>query len=112
MFTRNTRIAVLGLAILMIAGAGMAQQAPLRIAVIDLDRLVAQSDVGKALQKKLEEFQQQVQTEGQALAEKARATKKLIDDGAISLSQERLTELQQQFEDCIDRQDAEHVPDK
>ena len=38
MVTRNVRIAILGMAILMIAGAAMAQQAPLRIAVIDLDR--------------------------------------------------------------------------
>jgi len=83
----------------MIAGAAMAQQAPLRIAVIDLDRLVAQSDVGKALQAKLENFQMQVQSEGTGLAEKARATKKLIDDGAISLSQDRLAELQAQYED-------------
>ncbi len=99
MFTRNVRIAVLGTAILILAGAAMAQQAPIRVAVIDLDRLVAQSNVGQQLQKKLEDFQKQVQTEGKALADKARATKKLIDDGAISLSQERLTVLQAQFED-------------
>ena len=99
MFTKNVRIATLGMAILMIAGAAMAQQAPLRIAVIDLDRLVALSEVGKALQQKLEDLQKQVQADGTALADKARATKKLIDDGANSLSQERLTELQQQFED-------------
>lgn len=99
MFTRKVRIAVFGVAILMVAGAAMAQQATIRIAVIDLDRLVAQSNVGQELQQKLEEFQRQVQTEGQALAEKARATKKLIDDGAVSLSADRLTELQDQYED-------------
>jgi outer membrane protein len=99
MFTKNTRIAAVGLAILFLAGAAVAQQAPIRIAVIDLDRLVAQSVVGRQLQNKLEAFQQQVQTEGKALADKARATKQLIDDGAISLSQERLSELQAQFED-------------
>ena len=99
MFTRNVRIAVFGVAILMLAGTAMAQQAALRIAVIDLDRLVAQSDVGKALQQKLEDFQRQVQTEGKELADKARATKKLIDDGAVSLSTDRLSELQDQYED-------------
>jgi outer membrane protein len=77
----------------------MAQQAPLRIAVIDLDGLVAQSVVGRVLQGKLEDFQRQIQTEGKTLADRARATKQLIDDGAISLSQERLSELQAQYED-------------
>jgi len=99
MFTRNVRVAVLGTAILILAGAAMAQQASIRVAVIDLDRLVAQSAVGQQLQQKLEDFQRQVQTEGKALADRARATKKLIDDGAISLSQERLVELQAQYED-------------
>jgi Skp family chaperone for outer membrane proteins len=99
MFTKNVRIAILGTAILILAGAAVAQEAPIRIAVIDLDQLVARSVAGRDLQNKLEEFQQQVQTEGTALADRARATKKLMDDGAISLSQERLAELQAQFED-------------
>ena len=99
MFTKNVRIAILGSAILILAGAAVAQEAAIRIAVIDLDQLVAQSMAGQALQKKLEDFQRQVQTEGKALADKARATQKLINDGANSLSTERLTELQQQYED-------------
>ena len=99
MFTRNVRIAVVGMAILMLAGAAVAQEATVKIAVIDLDRLVAQSVAGKALAKKLEDFQKAVQAEGKTLADKARATKKLIDDGAISLSEDRLAELQQQYED-------------
>lgn len=99
MFTRNVRIAIVGLAILILAGAAVAQEAAVKIAVIDLDRLVAQSVAGRALQNKLEDFQKAVTTEGKALADKARATKKLIDDGAISLSEERLAELQEQYED-------------
>ena len=99
MFMKNARIAMLGLAILMLAGAATAQDAALRIAVIDLDRLVSQSVAGKALQQRLEGFQAQVQTEGKVLADKARATEKLIQDGANSLSRERLQELQDQYED-------------
>ncbi len=99
MFTRNVRTALFGMSILMLAGAAVAQEAPISIVVIDLDRLVAQSVAGRELQGKLGAFQNQVQTEGKALADKARATKKLMDDGAISLSQERLAELQAQFED-------------
>ncbi|MFQ5349675.1 MAG: OmpH family outer membrane protein [Thermoanaerobaculia bacterium] len=100
MFTKNVRIAVLGMAILMLAaGTAGAQEAPLRIAVIDLDRLVALSKAGQALQQKLEVFQRQVQTEGTALADRARATQKLISDGANSLSHDRLAELQAQYED-------------
>ncbi len=99
MFTKNARVALLGTAILILAGTAGAQEAPISIAVIDLDRLVAQSLAGRQLQGKLEQFQIQVQTEGKALADKARATQKLIADGANSLSEERLVELQAQYED-------------
>lgn len=99
MSTKNLRIALLGMAILILAGAATAQQAPLRIAVIDLDRLVGESVVGRQLQDKLEEFQRQVQAEGKQLADKARATQKLIADGANSLSEDRLAELQKDYED-------------
>ena len=98
MSTRNLRIAVLGMAIMILAGAAMAQQ-PIRIAVIDLDRLVATSVVGRQLSDKLEAFQTQVQAEITTMADKARATQKLINDGANSLSSEKLAELQQQLED-------------
>jgi len=99
MFTKNVRSAILGTAILMLAGAATAQETTIRFAVIDLDRLVAQSVAGKDLQNRLEEFQKQVQMEGTALADRARATQKLLSDGANSLSEERLTELQEQYED-------------
>ena len=99
MFTKNVRIAALGLALLMLAGAAAAQQATIRIAVIDLDRLVAQSVAGRSLQAELEAFQAAVQGEGKELADRARATEKLIADGANSLSQEKLEELRDQYED-------------
>jgi Skp family chaperone for outer membrane proteins len=99
MFTKNVRIALLGTAFLILAGAAMAQEAAIRIAVVDLDRLVGQSVAGRQLQNRLAEFEQQVQTQGQALAEKARSTRQLMADGANSLSEDRLTELQKQLED-------------
>ena len=45
MFTRNVRIAVVCMAILMLAGAAVAQEATVRIAVIDLDLALGDSDV-------------------------------------------------------------------
>lgn len=99
MFMRNVRIALLGTAALILCGAAQAQEAPLRIAVIDLDQLVGQSVAGKELQNQLEEFQGQVIAEGTALADKARATQKLLTEGANSLSDERIEELKKQFED-------------
>ena len=99
MFTRNVRVAGFGLAILILAGTAVAQEAAIKVAVIDLDRLVAQSVAGRALASKLEDFQKKVQAEGTGLADKARATQKLITDGANSLSTDRLAELQEQYED-------------
>lgn len=99
MFTRNVRIAILGTAILILAGAAVAQEAAIRIAVVNLDRLVGQSVAGANLQKQLSAFETQVQTEGKNLTDKARATRQLMADGANSLSEERLLELQKQLED-------------
>ena len=99
MLAKTVGAALLVAAALMAAGGAVAQEAPLRVAVVDLDRLVAQSTAGQALQSRLTAFQQSVQTEGQKLADKATATRRLIADGANSLSEDRLVELQKQLED-------------
>ncbi len=106
MFTRNLRIAALAVVMLAIAGGAVAQETAIRIAVVDLDALVAQSAAGRALQSRLSQFEQEVTREGNALADKAKATRQLIADGANSLSEDRLSELQKQLEDemiAVDR---------
>ncbi len=94
-----TVLSVLAVFALLAHPAG-AQEPPLRIAVVNLDAVVAQSPAGKALQAKLEKFQQDTQAQGEAKATAARDIQKQLVNGANSLSEDRLAELQKQFEDA------------
>ena len=77
-----------------------AQEAPLKIAVVDVEVVVAESPQGKALQTRLEEFQTQVQGELQRMQNDAQAIQQRITDGANSLSEDRLNELNKELEDA------------
>ncbi len=77
-----------------------AQEAPIKIVVVDLERVVAQSAAGKALQGKLAAFQEQIKTEGEAKAAAARDIRQRIADGANSLSDDKLSQLQKDYEDA------------
>jgi len=103
---RNTaRISLIGALVLPVgallepANVYAQEGPPVKIAVVDLDRLVAQSSAGQRLQARLEKFQQDTQAEGEALNEKAREIRQRIAEGANSLSQEALAALQKQYED-------------
>lgn len=76
-----------------------AQQAPLKIAVVNLDVVALESPAGKEMQAKLEAFQQAAQAELQALKDEADEVRRRATEGANSLSQERLAELQKEFQD-------------
>lgn len=76
-----------------------AQDAPVKIAVVDLDAVVARSPAGKQLQKKLEDFQKNIQTQAETMQAEARDLRQRIADGVNSLSEDKLDELQKQYED-------------
>jgi outer membrane protein len=86
-------------ALLEPADANAQEGPPVKIAVVDLDRLVAQSTAGQKLQARLEKFQQDTQAEAEALTEKAREIRQRIAEGANSLSENALADLQKQYED-------------
>ncbi len=81
-----------------LAPAVFAQDA-VKIAVVDLDVVVAQSPAGKELNARLEKFQTQVQAEIDAMTNKAKELRQRLAEGVNSLSEEKLAELQKQFED-------------
>lgn len=91
---------LVALAVLALPLAGAAQSAPIKVAVVNLDYIVANSSQGKALQARLVAFQQEVRAEGEKKSETARAIRQQIADGASSLSEDRLSELQKGFEDA------------
>lgn len=82
------------------APAAFGQDRPIKIVVVDLERVVAESAAGRDLQTKLQAFQQQVQAEGQVKADAAKELRLKIAEGANSLSEEKLTQLQKDYEDA------------
>ena len=84
----------------LVAPAAMAQEKPIKIVVVDLERVVGQSAAGQQLQARLAKFQQDVKTEGERKAEDARTIRQRITDGVNSLSEDKLAELQKEYEDA------------
>jgi outer membrane protein len=82
------------------AGLAGAQEAPIRIAVVNLDYIVAQSSAGKALQKKLQDFESEVRAEVEQQTASARDLRQRMIDGANTLAEDKLAEMQQQLEDA------------
>lgn len=101
----NSTIKWTGQALAMVVGLGIAvapviaQEAPVKIGVVDVEVLVAESPQGKELQARLEKFQAEAQQEMQRLQEQAQAIQQRINDGANSLSDDRLSELNKELED-------------
>ncbi len=84
----------------LLALPSAAQEAALKIVVVDLERVVTASKMGQELQGKLEAFQKQIQAEGEQKAASARDIRQRIADGANSLSEEKLNQLQKDLEDA------------
>jgi len=98
----NRNLCVLMVGALALAATAMpvpAQDSPVKIAVVDLDRVVAQSAVGKQLQTKLEKFQTDAKAEIDVIQNKANDIRKRVAEGGNSLSEEKLAELQKEYED-------------
>ena len=80
--------------------AAAQEDRPVKIVVVDLERVVGQSAAGQELQARLGKFQQDVKAEGETMAEGARGIRQRITDGVNSLSEEKLAELQKEYEDA------------
>jgi Skp family chaperone for outer membrane proteins len=76
-----------------------AQDTTIKIAVVDLERVFVLSNPGKELQAKLEKFQQDVQAQGTQMTEKANEIRKRAAEGGQTLTEDKLAELQTQYED-------------
>jgi Skp family chaperone for outer membrane proteins len=87
-------------AVLALPSTAEAQPAPIKIAVVNLDFIVAQSPAGKELQSRLQNFQMEIRDEIDRRGETARGIRNQITEGGSSLSEANLTELQKQYEDA------------
>jgi outer membrane protein len=100
---RNAKFPVLSLLLsILLMGVSplLAQEAAIKIAVVDVEAVVAQSKQGQELQARLESFQQQVQQEMTTMNQRVGELRQRLADGANSLSEARMAELNKEYEDA------------
>lgn len=76
-------------------------QEAMKLAVIDVGRILEESHAGKEAIGALQKMQEDKKTEGEVLQEQAKLLDKQIKEGQLSLSPERLAELQKQLENKV-----------
>ncbi|MEM7481835.1 MAG: OmpH family outer membrane protein [Acidobacteriota bacterium] len=100
MSSTRTQVRRLLLAALIVAlvvpVAASAQE--MKYAVIDTEEVLRSSAVGKAALAELQTLQEAKQTEGEALAKEIQDLQKRITEGQLSLADDKLAELETEFE--------------
>ena len=76
-----------------------AQGAPSRVAVIDVQKVLQQSSAGKQAYEKLKKMQDDRIAKAKKMDDEASALDKEINDKKLSLSEEKLTDMQKQLSD-------------
>ena len=93
---------VLALGLLTLAAAApAAAQATVKVAVIDVERILLESEPGKAALQEIDALRQQKQNEAEGMQTRIADLRKQLQEGQLSLSQERLAALQKQLEDEV-----------
>lgn len=77
-----------------------AQEAPVKIAVVSMDQVIAQSTAGSALNDKLNAFQAEAQGQIEEQQERIQELRKQISEGVEGDDQAQLVNLQKMFEDA------------
>jgi outer membrane protein len=83
----------------LVALPAAAQETSIKIAVVDLEAIVALSPGGKALGKQLENFEASVKADVEKLRADRRDLTTRMQEGRNSLSEDKLAEMQKQIED-------------
>lgn len=88
------------IAMTLLAAPVFAQNAaPLRLAVIDVQRVLNTSTAGKAAQDRLKKLQEDKVTRASKMQEEAKSLETEINTKKLSLSEDKLTDLQKQLQD-------------
>jgi outer membrane protein len=100
--SRFAAAGLLGLALLVPAAAGAQQPAAgPKVAVIDTERILTSSQLGKAALAELKKVQEQKEAEGRAKQEEIKSLQSKLSEGRLSLSQDKLAEMEKQLEDRV-----------
>jgi outer membrane protein len=76
----------------------LAQDGAMKIAVIDVQRIITESGTGKAVLAKLEEFGKQQQDKLKAKRDAVEQLRTRLSEGQLSLADDKLAELQKEIE--------------
>lgn len=102
---RKQLISVTACALLLagVAASGSAQESGgsngIKVAVIDVQRLVTDSEAGKEVLATLKQKSEEKSAELKVLADELDGLRQQINEGRLSLSEDRLSDLQRQLED-------------
>ena len=95
-------LAVVALLSLACGSLARAEAVPSRLAVIDYDRLLVESEPGKKIIAPLDTLMKQKKAEAQAMEEELKKLRAKAKEQANSLSEQQLANLQRQFNDKLD----------
>ena len=77
-----------------------AQEEPLKIAVVNMDQVIAQSTAGAALNEQLSAFQEETRGQIEAQQKRIQELRQKVSDGVNTEDQAQLVNLQKQYEDA------------
>ena len=77
----------------------LAQQMPVKVAVIDVDRVIMESSAGKEVFKRLQKLQQDKFAEAKQFEQSLAELEKKLSEQRFVLSEDKLTQLRKQYED-------------
>lgn len=101
------KICLVGVAVLVAGRLPAAGQAvtgegkPVKVAVIDVRRIIVESNPGKETLEQLEKLQREKQEELKGKQDEINELRRRIADGRLSLTDERLAQLQKELEDKV-----------
>jgi len=100
--TRIRRLPLLLIPLALVAaGAPAAGQAAVKLAVIDVERILLESDRGKAALEEIDALRKVKQQEGEAMQKEIADLQTRLNEGRLSLAEDKLAELQKQLEDKV-----------
>ena len=85
--------------LLTAAGAAPASAQALKVAVINTEQVLLESETGKAVLAELRQVREAKEAEGQALQTEAEDLRKRLTEGRLSLAEDKIAQLEQQLEE-------------
>jgi outer membrane protein len=81
------------------AAPAAAQQGPIRVAVIDTEKILLSSQAGKKALADLKKLQEQREAEARGKAQELKDLQTKISEGRLSLAQDKLADMTKQYEE-------------